>query len=374
MAATSYMNGKQLFCLVYLFELGSAVIVGLGMQAERDAWLAILIGMGAGLLLAAVFLYLYRQHEGLSFVAILEYRLGRTAGRLIGGVYVAYFLYIAARVLRDFGEVLVTTLLDQTPLFSVNALMIAVVCWSLTMGMEVIGRAAEIILRLVGLMALATIPAILASGIVEPQRFLPVLEKGLSPVLQTAFPLTFTFPFGETVAFTMVLPHLCSGRAAAKPLLMAMLGAGLTLTAVVSLDIAVLGAGRAASEQFPLLAVLGKIQVGEVVQRLDPVALSTLIIGGYFKIAVFTYAGVRGLSELTGTTQPKAKLAQLAAVGFLLLAASVGMSSSFSEHIETGLKKVPYQMHLPLQAGVPLLLALLIKVFPRRRLPRRTAP
>ncbi|WP_426451440.1 GerAB/ArcD/ProY family transporter [Paenibacillus sp. S-38] len=361
------LNTRQLYCLVFLFELGSAVIVGLGMQAERDAWLAILIGMGAGLLLAGVFLYVYRRHEGHSLIGILQLRLGKAAGRVVGVVYVAYFLYIAARVLRDFGEVLVTTLLDQTPLFSVNALMITVVCWSLSLGVEVVGRAAEIIIRLVGFMALATVPAILASDILDPHRFLPILEKGLTPVIKTAFPLTFTFPFGETIAFMMILPHLCSGRSAARPFLLAMLSAGLTLTAVVSLDIAVLGPGRAAAEQFPLLAALGKIQVGEVIQRLDAVALSTLILGGYFKITVFTYAGVRGLAELTRTTGRKVQLAQLALTGLLLLAASVGMSSSFPEHIDVGLKKVPYQMHLPLQAGIPLLLALLAIVFSRRK-------
>ncbi|AEI39567.1 GerAB/ArcD/ProY family transporter [Paenibacillus mucilaginosus] len=367
------LNARQLYCLVFLFELGSAVIVGLGMQAERDAWLAILIGMSAGLLLAVVFLYVYRRHEGHSLIGILQLRLGPAAGRLVGGIYVAYFLYIAARVLRDFGEVLVTTILNQTPLLSVNALMVVIICWSLSLGMEVIGRSAEIIIRLVSFMAIVTVPAILASDILEPRRFLPVLEKGLMPVLQTAFPLTLTFPFGETIVFLMVLPHLCSSRKAARPFLLAMLTAGLTLTAVVSLDIAVLGPGRAAAEQFPLLAALGKIQVGEVIQRLDAVALSTLILGGYFKITIFTYAGVRGLSELTRTSGRKAELAQLAAIGLLILAASVGMSASFPEHIDVGLKKVPYQMHLPLQVGVPVLLALLALVFSRRKRPYPSA-
>jgi spore germination protein KB len=43
------INAFQLFVLIVLFELGSAIVVGLGMQAKQDAWLAILIGMAGGL-------------------------------------------------------------------------------------------------------------------------------------------------------------------------------------------------------------------------------------------------------------------------------------------------------------------------------------
>jgi spore germination protein KB len=48
-----------------LFEIGSAVVVGLGMQAKQDAWLAILIGMANGFSLFLVYDYLYRQHANL---------------------------------------------------------------------------------------------------------------------------------------------------------------------------------------------------------------------------------------------------------------------------------------------------------------------
>lgn len=39
------ISATQLFILMVLFELGSALLVPLAMRAKQDAWLAILIGM-----------------------------------------------------------------------------------------------------------------------------------------------------------------------------------------------------------------------------------------------------------------------------------------------------------------------------------------
>ncbi|WP_375540594.1 GerAB/ArcD/ProY family transporter [Peribacillus simplex] len=49
---------------------------------------------------------------------------------------------------------------------------------------------------------------IFASGSVKAENLLPVLEEGWKPVFTTAFPLTFTFPFGEMIVFTVLMPYL----------------------------------------------------------------------------------------------------------------------------------------------------------------------
>jgi spore germination protein KB len=38
----------QLFAMMFLFELGSALVVSLGSNAKKDAWLAILLGVCGG--------------------------------------------------------------------------------------------------------------------------------------------------------------------------------------------------------------------------------------------------------------------------------------------------------------------------------------
>jgi spore germination protein KB len=60
----------------------------------------------------------------------------------------------------------------------------------------------------------------------------------------------------------------------------------------------VLGPHIAANATFPLLKTVGKIDVGGFIQRMDSIAVATLIIGGFFKIALFFYAAVKGVADL----------------------------------------------------------------------------
>ncbi len=57
-----------------------------------------------------------------------------------------FFIYIAARDLRDAGDLLITSVYDRTPLFAINALMIVAVVYVLHKGIEVLARTGEIYL------------------------------------------------------------------------------------------------------------------------------------------------------------------------------------------------------------------------------------
>ncbi|GAA3326020.1 hypothetical protein GCM10020331_060250 [Ectobacillus funiculus] len=49
----------QLFSMMFIFELGSAVVVSFGIGARKDAWFAILLGLCGGVALFFSFTTLY---------------------------------------------------------------------------------------------------------------------------------------------------------------------------------------------------------------------------------------------------------------------------------------------------------------------------
>ena len=49
------ISGYQLYVLVTLFEMGSAILFGLGAEAKQDAWIAVLLGLISGLLIFFVY-------------------------------------------------------------------------------------------------------------------------------------------------------------------------------------------------------------------------------------------------------------------------------------------------------------------------------
>lgn len=52
------ISPHQLFSLIVLLELGTALIVPLGVEAKQDAWLAELLGLTGGIVLLLQYYYL----------------------------------------------------------------------------------------------------------------------------------------------------------------------------------------------------------------------------------------------------------------------------------------------------------------------------
>jgi len=341
---------------MFLFELGSAIVVGLGIPAKQDAWLAILIGMTGGIPLFLVYHYLFRQFPDIPLTSYITKILGKFIGLPLALIYVLYFLYIAARVLRDFGALLITSTLTETPIVVVNGLMMLLIAYGVFKGIEVIGRTSEtafLIMILLGMMGLSVT---LFSGLIKLERIFPMLEHGFEPVLLTAIKQTYTFPFGEMIAFTMVLPYLSQPNLSKKIGVFSMFSSGLVLSLTILVEIAVLGFQGVSQAQFPLLETISLVNIGDFIQRLDIIVVFTLIFGVYIKITVFFYAGVSGMINIFGISKTNYKVISIVLLGAAVLFSSIYMTSNYIEHIYNGLKWVPIYLHWPLQTVVPLIL------------------
>jgi spore germination protein KB len=364
------ISSFQLFCLMFLFELGSSIVVGVGLQAKQDAWLAILLGMVSSLPLFLIYSFLFYQYPGHSLTGYIKQIVGNYIGVPLLLIYISYFLYIAARVLRDFGDLLTATALSETPLIVVNGLMILLITYGIYLGIEVIGRTAEAIFFIMIFLGFLGILSIVSSDIIKPENLTPFLENGWNLIFTTVYTQTYTFPFGEMVAFTMILPFLNKPKLGKRIGLYAILASGLVLSITIALEVSIIGTNGATVAQFPLLQTIGKVNIANFIQRLDIIVVGTLILGVFTKITVFFYAGYLGIQDLIHLKKKKHNVYCLLLLCSLILITSIKMSSNFAEHIEVGLKWVPIYLHLPLQTGIPLILfliTLLKKVFSKNK-------
>ncbi|WP_416826305.1 GerAB/ArcD/ProY family transporter [Ectobacillus polymachus] len=356
------VTSEQLFAMMTLFELGSSLVVGLGMEAKKDAWLAILLGWAGGMMIYFIYGSLFRHYPDLPLTGYLQKILGKYIGTILGLIYILYFIYISSRVLRDFGELLSGSAYDQTPLFVINSLMIVTIIYVLRKGMIVLARTGLLLFTLFLILWILGNALVFISGLVDMKNLLPILEKGWKPVLKTAFPLTYTFPFGEMIIFTMIFPYLTKPQQAIKIGWAALTGSALLLILTSIVNIAALGVDIASRAAFPLLATIEKVNILNFLQRLDIIVILTLIIGGFFKISLFFYAAVIGTSNLFKVKRHETLIFP---IGMIILFSSVQIASNFTEHLFEGLKVVPIYLHLPLQTGIPLLL-LIIAWFRKR--------
>jgi spore germination protein KB len=357
------INASQMFILVFLFEMGSAILVGLGAEAEQDAWIPILLGMAGGLLLFLVYYHLFKYYPELPLTSYVQKITGNWIGRILGFFYIIYFLYCASRVLRDFGELLTTTIYTSTPLIVINSLMIVTIIYAIHKGLEVIARVGQLFFGIIYLMAISGIILIMLSGLIHLENLQPILENGWKPVIRTFLGETINFPFGEMVVFTMLLPFLNDPKKVKIACLGGMTLAGINITITVVINIAALGPDLFVRSNFPLLSTIGKVQLANFIERLDVLFMLYLVIAGFFKITLYFYAAVAGAANLFNI---KNQYKLSFPIGFIILFASVTIAANYAEHIKEGLVVVPIILHWPFQILIPCLL-LVIAFFRNRK-------
>ena len=341
----------QLFALMFIFEMGTALVVSYGTNARKDAWLAILLALCGGILLFYIFHFLYRQYPNLLFTGYIRELFGKYLGWIVGLLYCLHFLYICGRNVRELGDLLVSSTLSETPLLAINLTLVLVICYVIHLGIEVVGRTAEVFMVVLLLLGAAGNFFVLVSGDVDFHQIRPFLERGWKPIFTTAFPHLLIFPFGEMIAFTMLLPYLNRPQLAKRAWLAAMISSGVILSWTVLLNTSVLGIDVMQRSVFPTLTAVGKVNLFDFIERLDAIVVFTLLITVFFKASIYLYAAVLGIADLF---KLKTYRQILLPIGTIVIFLSLTMASSFSEQGEEGF--LNHYLSLALLIVVPMLM------------------
>lgn len=355
------ISGFQFFCMIFLFEVGTSSLYGLASDAKQDAWISLLLGSLFGCILFYVYIKLYELYPQQTFTKVTQEILGEYAGKLVAIVYMVYFIYIAARDLRDFEELLVITIFNASSLILIGILMMFIVMYGAHKGLETFARANEFIFFLISIIIFIIIGFESIAKIYQINNLRPVLENGWKPVIKASFPLTTTFPFGEVIVFTMIMPHLNKTNKALKVGIPALIFSGMVLIFFTLKNIMILGVSGYERATFPLLTAISYINIANFVQRMDPLIVIIMVIGGFVKIFLFYYCAVTSSAELF---KVKKSSDVVYPISFLVVITSLWMAPNVLHHFKEGLEIVPYYIHIPFQMIIPtalLIIALIQK-------------
>lgn len=346
----------QLYFLIILFQIGSAAVVGVAMEAKQDAWLAILIGTAIGLLITYMYLFILSIEQGKNLFEIMEISFGRYVAIVLTFAYIVYFFYIAARVLRDFTELLSTNIYPNTPIEFLSICLMIVIIYVVYLGLEVLARASETFMPYIGLFLLALAFFLFAGGNVNFSNLQPFLAEGFGPIFKAVFPSLITFPFGEAIALTVVMALTKKKKQMPKVTLLAVLSSGITLTLFKIMKVSVLGISIIGRLSFPLLSAAREISFANFIERIDAIVIFVMMLGVFVKVALFLFAGLKGLEYIFKIPYRYFTIP----MGLLIANTSIFISTNYAEHLEEGLEFVPMYLHLPFQIWLPLLIAIII--------------
>lgn len=351
-------NSEQLYSLMTVFLLGSSAFLDPAKGAKRDAWLAILISLILGLLLYRIYMSIYKNNPSTSFINCLQQAWGKYVGGFVGVIYIVYCIYIAARVLRDFCEIIITVALDNTTLFTISILMMFLMVYTVMKGFTAFARTAWICFFIASVIILILLFCQLISGYFSLDRLKPVLENGWGPVMHTVFPKTLTFPFGESVVFLLLMHHFDKPKKSMKIGSFAMITAGFFLMTASIIHIGNLGVKVVEVSNFPVLSSVSLINIGDFFTRLESLAVITFVFFGFIKISILFFGAVTGTIDLFALSR---NWLITFLIGIIILFFSF-LTATYTEHVKTGLDYVPTYLHVPIQIIIPLLLFITIKV------------
>lgn len=296
---TSRLSLNQFSSLLVLFLSSSATLINVGRFSGADVWISLLISAVLGTLLFTMYYRIGKLHQFDSLSGILTDLFGKFLGSLILIAYSGYFLFMMASLFKSTSDVVEVTLTVDANMVLIMLLLMIPIVYGLILGVNAIGRSAELLFYFVMLCFIPLVIAVFTSDIFSFDRFLPVLEKGFSPLKQNIYTMTL-FPYGESIVFLTIFPLLPKDR---KGKILsysywAILLATIILLATDVMCVGILGVGLMKNFIYPFFNAMKMVGVNVLFERLDPLAIIIVMITCFFKLSLYFYAGLSCLEKI----------------------------------------------------------------------------
>ncbi|MNO24993.1 Spore germination protein YndE [compost metagenome] len=345
---------SQLFAMIVLFEMGTALVVPIGLESGHAVWLSILIALPGGVMLYMIYNDLYRQFPNLLISGYTIKILGKFIGWPLSLLYIPVLMFNGARNLREAGDLLISSSYDRTPILIINSIMVIAVMYILNKGIEVFSRTAEIYFWIIMIMGLVCNGVVIVAGLVDFNNLFPLHFDDWVDALRSAYPNIWIFPYGELVCFTTVLPHFSKSRKSKRTGVAAIILSGFLLCFTHAIEISVLGVDIYSRAAFPIFTTITLVNVANFIQRLDALVILTLIIGVFFKMSIYCYAATVITADLFKVKDYRRLVMP---VGVIVLFTSFISTENYSSHLNEGKMFLKYILPV-LCAVVPILLFL----------------
>lgn len=320
-------------------------------SARQDAWVSVILATLVGLLIARLVVSLSLRFPGKTLFEYAEEILGKVPGKIVGLLYIWWFLHMNAVIVREFGTFLVSALLPDTPIIVFHIVGVAVVAYMVRNGLEVLSRVNQLFIPLTALLAIIFI---LSTKDMKLARLLPVFDAGLIPIVKgAAVPASW---LGEIVTFTMIIPYLNKPKEAHRVAALSILLIGFFLTVSILEALLIFGPHVAGRWVFPTFNAVRVVSIANFLERLESVIMAGWVLGGFVKVGVFYYVAVLGSAQWLGLRDYRPLVAP---VGVILVALSILLHENVVDMLHFLAQVWPPYALIVFQVGIPLVLLII---------------
>lgn len=330
--AKEEISTTQLMMLVVISRITVALVYFPAMgnpELKQDVWLAAFAGSLLGIPFVWLLTRLWTLFPEKSFAQVTELVLGKVVGKVVVLLYWLFMLKGASTNLRLTAEFYISAFLPRTPLIVVLGVVGFLSVWSARAGIEVMGRAGQVIFPL----ALGSVLAIflLLLKDMEFRALQPVLlQSGPGPLFREMVNVvarnTEYAWLGMTVPFLNRPPGIFRAVAIAH-LWQAVIGALLAIAVT-----GVLGQVQHLL-YFPFFSAARMVAVADFLERIDAVVLSVWFFGMFLRIALFLWAAAVGAAQWVGVKDYRPLVIPLGGIAVSYAVAQVESFSQLRGHL-----------------------------------------
>jgi spore germination protein KB len=346
--------------LMILFIFGSTLVIGTGGNAGRDAWISILIAVILAIPIYLVYSRILSLFPGKDLLEILELNFGKFFGRIISLPFIWFAFHLGALVLRNFGEFISTVGLPETPKI-VPVIIFGVLCiWGAKAGIETLAKCSEYFIIFV--VVLLILFSFLSIPNIDTDNIFPVLRSGYKEIMSGIL-AAFTFPFGEVVIFMMIFSSLRSKSSSSRVFISALLLSGVTIVLLSARNIMILGPDTIEAVYFPSYFAIGRVNIGNFLQRMEIAVTVVFILSGFIKIALCIMATARGVARVIGFDDYRILITP---IGLLMVNLARNIYEDIIEMFDWAFKVWPYYA-FPFQVILPVMIWIFIELKQRAK-------
>jgi len=205
-------------------------------------------------------------------------------------------LLYAAALIAQSSIFIITQMYPETPITFINLLLVIIVIMAVRLGIQTIARSAEIFIFI--FLFLYIILAVAITPQIDLTNIEPFFQAKFSSILSSSFKLTAVSTV-NSIALFMIFPAFVNEiKKCRKYFYLGSLIGGAVIVSITFLCIIVLGSNTTSQQVYPSFTLAKVINVGDFLTRIEALMATLWTLALFFKVTLYFYAGVFGLSKI----------------------------------------------------------------------------
>lgn len=292
------VTSRQAIALITITRLSTAISTMPAVNIRphnQDVWIMVLLSILYTYIMMIPLLYLANKFKDSCMIGYLDVVYGKGLGKILGFFYALYFLGNAINDSTVQSELIVTSILVDTPESLILVAMMLTCIYCVSRGVVTVLRATEIMAPI----ALAIIIGLLFLGVNNFKYYLllPILSE--SKILDINLgAMELSTIFSEIFLLAMLIPYLENKKDINKIFIKSSIYSLGLLSIIIVICQITLGVEYTRYSNFPFLLYVRSIDIFEVVERIDSVAVMAWLITSICRISAFLLITVKAFRKL----------------------------------------------------------------------------